>query len=91
MQLFAIGRSRRPQLSLTAFYQRRLFNFLSGKVTYTADGFSKTNIGVGLSSHIGNINFYIMADNLLEYQNLAKSNYASVQLGFNYIFPMQKN
>ncbi|PTX60954.1 hypothetical protein C8N46_105110 [Kordia periserrulae] len=90
LQFFAIGRSRRPQLALSAFYYRRLFNFLSGKVTYTVDGFSKTNIGVGLSSHIGNINFYIMADNLLEYQNLAKSNYASVQLGFNYIFPMEK-
>jgi len=90
MQLFAIGRARRPQLALSAFYRRQIFNFLSGKVTYTVDGFSKTNVGVGLSSHIGNINFYIMADNLLEYQNLAKSNYASVQLGFNYIFPMSK-
>lgn len=91
LQLFAIGRPRRPQLSISAFYYRRLFNFLSGKITYTADAFSKTNIGIGLSSHIGNINFYVMADNLLEYQNLAKANYASVQLGFNYIFPMQKN
>jgi len=90
LQLFAIGRSRRPQFALSAFYRRQLFNFLSGKVTYAVDGFSKTNIGVGLSTHIGNVNFYIMADNLLEYQNLAKSNYASFQLGFNYIFPIKK-
>ena len=60
LQLFAIGRSRRPQLALSGFYYRRLLPFLSGKVTYTVDGFSKTNIGVGLSSHIGNINFYII-------------------------------
>lgn len=90
LQLFAIGRSRRPQFSVSAFYYRRLFSFLSGKIMYTADGFSKTNVGIGLSSHIGNVNFYIMADNLFEYQNLAKANYASLQLGFNYIFPTEK-
>ncbi len=90
LQIYAIGRPRRPQTAVTAFYYRRLFSFLSGKVTYTADTFSKTNIGLGISSHIGNVNFYIMADNLLEYQNLAKANYASVQLGFNYIFPATK-
>lgn len=89
-QVFAIGRPRSPQMAVTAFYYRRLFNFLSGKVTYTADAFSKKNIGLGISSHIGNINFYIMADNLLEYQNLAKANAASLQVGFNYIFPMEK-
>ena len=90
LQIFAIGRSRRPQVAVTAFYYRRLFSFLSGKITYTADGFSKTNVGIGLSSHIGNMNFYIMADNLFEYQNIAKAHYASVQLGFNYIFPIEK-
>ena len=90
VQLFGIGRSRRPQFALTGFYRRQLFSFLSGKVNYTVDGFSKTNIGVGVSTHLGNVNFYLMADNLLEYQNLAKANYASLQLGFNYIFPTEK-
>ncbi len=90
LQMYAIGRPRSPQLALSAFYYRRIFNFLSGKVTYTVDSFSKTNVGLGISSHLGNINFYIMADNLLEYQNLAKANSASVQLGLNYIFPEAK-
>ena len=33
----------------------------------------------------------LLIDNLLEYTNLAKANYASVQLGFNYIFTRDKN
>ena len=90
LQVYAIGRSKRPQTAITAFYKRNIFHFLSGKITYTADAFSKTNIGLGLSAYIGNVNFYIMADNLLEYQNLAKANYTSVQLGLNYRIPINK-
>lgn len=33
-----------------------------------------------------NINFYIATDNLLRYQNIAKAQSVSLQLGFNYIF-----
>lgn len=90
LHLFGIGRSRRPQFALSAFYKKQLFSFLSGKLSYTVDGFSKTNVGVGLSAHIGNMNLYFMAANIFEYSNLAKANYASLQLGFNYIFPIEK-
>lgn len=87
LQFYTIGRPRLPQTAITAYYYRRLFNFLSAKVTYTADAISKKNIGLGISTNLGNVNFYIMADHLLEYQNLAKAQGASFQLGFNYIFP----
>ncbi|WP_342153793.1 DUF5723 family protein [Joostella sp. CR20] len=86
-QLFAETHSRYPQLALTLFYYRRLSNFFRLKTTYTIDKFSKTNIGLGISSHFANFNFYLLADNLLEYYNISNANSASLQFGFNYIFP----
>jgi len=83
--LFVMNRPQKPQAALTAFYYRRLFNGLAVKATYTVDSYSFTNVGLGLSARIKNVNFYIAADNLLKYQNLAKSQNVSLQLGFNYI------
>ena len=83
--LFVMNRPQRPQAALTAFFYRRLFKGLAVKATYTTDSFSFTNVGLGLSARIKNVNFYIAADNLLKYQNLAKSQNVSLQLGFNYI------
>ncbi|WP_299111208.1 DUF5723 family protein [uncultured Winogradskyella sp.] len=85
-QLYAIKRPKAPQLALTAFYYRRVFNDLSVKATYTIDSFSFTNMGFGLSTDIGPLNFYLLADNLLEYQNIAKAQSASLQFGLNLVF-----
>ncbi|MCM5661755.1 DUF5723 family protein [Galbibacter mesophilus] len=87
MQLYLENRPKSIEAALTAFYYRRLGRALNIKTTYTVDRFSKTNIGLGLSTHFANFNFYLLADNLIEYANLAKANNASLQLGFNYIFP----
>jgi hypothetical protein len=84
-QLYAINRPRGPQFALTGFYLRRLGSFMALKATYTADKFSYTNLGLGLNLQAGPINLYFMADNLLSYQNIAASNYASFQLGLNII------
>lgn len=84
-QLFMINRPRGPQAALTAFYQRRLGNALALKATYTVDKFTATNIGLGMNVQAGPLNFYVLADNLLGYQNLANSHYASFQLGLNII------
>ncbi|WP_027078336.1 DUF5723 family protein [Maribacter antarcticus] len=84
-QLFAINRPRGPQVALTGFYLRRFGEFMTIKGTYTIDKFSKTNVGVGLNLQAGPVNFYFMGDNLLSYQNIAASNYASFQLGLNII------
>ncbi len=83
-QLYFITRPRGLQAAITAFYQKR-FNNLALKATYTADKFTKTNIGLGMVFQAGPVNFYIMADNLLAYQNIADTNYASFQLGLNII------
>ena len=83
--LFMINRPRGPQAALTAFYQRRFGDILALKTTYTVDKYSLTNLGLGLSLQAGPVNFYVLADNLLGYRNIADSHYASFQFGFNII------
>lgn len=84
-QVFAVNRPRGPQAALTGFYLRRFGRFMALKGTYTMDRFSTSNIGLGLNIQAGPINLYVMGDNLLSYQNIAASNYASFQLGLNII------
>ncbi|MDO5978027.1 DUF5723 family protein [Flavivirga spongiicola] len=86
LQLFAMSRPKQPQLALTAYYYRRLFNGLQVKATYTIDSYSANNIGLGMSANLGGLNFYIMADNFLELKNIYSAQSVSLQLGFNYIF-----
>lgn len=90
-QLFLINRPKEPQMALTAFYYKRLFKQLRLKATYTADSYSNSNIGLGVSAHLGNVNFYAMVDNLLKFQNLAEAQSLSLQVGFNYIFTRNEN
>ncbi|TSE11080.1 MULTISPECIES: DUF5723 family protein [Aquimarina] len=85
IQLFSQFRPKRPQYAASLFYYKRFFSFLRTKLTYTIDDYSYNNIGFLLSTHIDKINFYISANNLLEYTNLAKARGASLQLGFNII------
>ena len=89
-QLYLINRPRGPQAALTGFYTKRIGNIMALKATYTADKFSWTNIGLGINLQAGPINLYLMADNLLSYQNIAASNYASFQFGLN-IISWEKN
>lgn len=84
-QLYVINRPRGPQMAFTGFYQRKLGNILAAKATYTLDKFSYTNVGLGMSINAGPVNIYAMADNVLSYQNLANSHYASFQFGINII------
>ncbi|MBM1106100.1 hypothetical protein JQC67_08135 [Aurantibacter crassamenti] len=83
--LYAVNRPRGPQTALSVFYQRRIGSVLALKTSYTVDKFSFTNIGLGLNLQAGPVNFYVLADNLLGYQNLANSNYQSFQFGLNII------
>lgn len=91
VQLYAINRPKQTQLALTTYYYRRLFKGLRAKVTYTIDSYSFKNLGLGVSAHFGGLNFYLMADNFLEYQNIYNAQSVSLQLGFNYIFNKNEN
>ncbi|MAN58749.1 MAG: hypothetical protein CMC08_02805 [Flavobacteriaceae bacterium] len=86
IHLFGMDRPKRMQTAATVYYYRRLWDFLSAKATYTIDPYSSSNVGLGISSRFGKFNFYVAADNLLHYGNLAKANNVSLQLGFNIIF-----
>ncbi|MCB0373632.1 MAG: hypothetical protein KDD31_11525 [Muricauda sp.] len=84
-QLFMMKRPRGVQAALTGFYQRRFGRTLALKTTYTIDKYSWTNIGAGLNVQAGPVNFYVLADNLLGYANIADSHHVSLQFGFNII------
>ncbi|WP_035673738.1 DUF5723 family protein [Flavobacterium sp. 83] len=85
-QLFIMSTPRLPFMAFTTYYRRRVFNSLEMKATYTLDSYSYKNIGLGLSGQFGKLNLYALADNLLEYRDLAKANSLSFQLGLNIIF-----
>lgn len=73
-------------MAATLFYERRFSKYFQTKLTYTADPYSFSNIGLGLSTHIGVVNLYVTADNLLSLQNIYNAKSASFQLGLNFIF-----
>ncbi|MDY8134439.1 DUF5723 family protein [Aquimarina sp. 2201CG5-10] len=85
LQLFSQFRPKRPQYAASVFYYKRLSRFLRAKINYTIDDFSYYNLGFLISTHINKFNFYISANNVFEYSNLAKANGISLQLGFNFI------
>ena len=82
-QYYNVFRPKGPQVAATLFYYRRFADFLAMKATYTMDSYSFTKVGLGLVADIGILNFYVAADNLLRYGNLAKAKSVSLQLGFN--------
>ena len=83
LQLYSIMRPKRPQYAVTAFYLRRFGDYVAAKATYTVDAYSATNVGLGVSSNFGPVNFYVAVDNILTYSNIAKAKNVSLQLGFN--------
>ena len=84
-QLFSILGSVHSYLAATLFYERRISKNFQTKITYTADPYSFSNLGVGLSTQLGIFNAYFVADNLLNLNNLYAAKNASFQLGVNFI------
>ncbi|WP_235318277.1 DUF5723 family protein [Polaribacter sp. Hel1_85] len=86
VQLYSVFRPLNSQLALTGFFEKSFSEKLHAKVTYTVDDYSFYNIGVGISSQIGKVNFYGMVDNIAQFNDIASANNISVQLGINIIF-----
>lgn len=84
-QLFMMTMPKSPLLALTAFYKRNFSKSFQMKATYTIDSFSYTNFGLGMSTKVGPVNMYLLADNLLAYTDLSKAKSISFQLGMNII------
>lgn len=85
IQYYGIFRPKGMLAAGTIYYNRRFGNWLSAKATYTVDNYSATNIGAGMALSLGNVNFHVAADNLLDLGNTAKANSLSLQFGFNII------
>ncbi len=85
IHLYGIKRPGALKYALSTYYDTMVIPKLRIKVAYTLDDFSYTNVGLLLSTRIKKFNFYLAADNLFGYFNLAKSHYQSVQLGFQFI------
>ena len=68
------------------YYDRSFSENFRGRVTYTADSYSFSNVGLMFAARLYNFNVYLAADNLLDYTNLAKARNASVQIGFQLLF-----
>ncbi|MGI0107611.1 DUF5723 family protein [Salinimicrobium sp. WS361] len=85
-QFFAVKRPRGLNFATTLYYDKTFNNNFRGKITYTADSYSFSNIGLLFSARLSNFNVYLAADNLLDYTNLAKAQNASVQLGVQLMF-----
>ena len=85
-QLFMMSTSKSPIIALTGFYEKKFSDTFNVKITYTMDSFSYTNLGLGLSSKLGPVNFYILGDNLIGYTNFNKMNSMSLQFGLNLLF-----
>lgn len=87
-QLFTVFRPGVTQVAVTGFYERRLLKGLKSKITYTIDDFSATNVGLGFSAKIAKrVNFYGMVDNVFGLSDIADTNRAGFQFGFNVLFP----
>jgi Family of unknown function (DUF5723) len=84
-QLFSTIGAVHSYMAATLFYERSLGKYLQTKITYTADPFSFSNIGLGFSTQLGIFNAYFIADNLLNLANLYDAKSASFQIGVNFI------
>ena len=78
-----VHRPRGPQWSLSGFYQRRFGAAWTVKTTLAVDQYQWLNLGLGTQVQAGPVQFYVLADNLLGYGNLAASHSAYVQFGIN--------
>jgi len=86
LQLFTVFRPLKPEFALTAFYEKAFTENLLTKVTYTIDQFSATNVGLGLSTKLGNVSIFGMIDNVFKLEEFTTANNVSVQFGINLIY-----
>lgn len=82
-QFFMMTLPKTPMMALTAYYQRKILKGFHAKATYTLDSYSYSNLGLGIATQAGPVNFYILADNLLEYGDVTKANSLGFQFGLN--------
>lgn len=86
LQLYAVTRPLSTQIAGTMFFEKSFTEKIHAKITYTANAYSFTNIGLGFSSQFGKFHMYGLVDNIFKMTNLTDAKSASIQFGFNLIF-----
>lgn len=86
LQLYAITRPLSTQVAATMFFEKSIGERFHAKFTYTADDYSFTNVGVGISAQMGRFHMYGLLNNMLQMADLTHAKSASLQFGFNLIF-----
>jgi hypothetical protein len=86
LQLYAITRPLSTQVAATMFLEKSISEKFHAKLTYTANDYSFSNVGVGVSTQIGKFHMYGLVDNIFNMSDLAEAKSASLQFGFNLIF-----
>lgn len=86
MLFSGVNRPKGPTYGVTAYWDRKVNDNLRFRLAYGADEFSVTKLGLMFSSRFKNFNFYLAANDIIGYINLAKANSASLQLGMQFVF-----
>ncbi|MCP9201557.1 DUF5723 family protein [Gramella sp. GC03-9] len=86
MLVSGVNRPKGPTYGVTTYWDRKLTNNLRFRVAYGVDEFSLTKIGLMASARLKNFNFYLAANDIIGYTNLARANSASMQFGMQFIF-----
>lgn len=86
VQLYGITRPLSTQIAATLFLEKNIGEKFHAKFTYTADDYSFSNVGIGISTHFGRFHMYGLLDNVLKISDLTEARSASLQFGFNLIF-----
>ena len=85
LHLFSVFRPSGLVSAASLYYEAKIIRGLRGKLSYTVDSYSYTDIGALVSAKVGWVNLYLAADNLLSYSNITKAHKASVQMGIQVI------
>jgi len=86
VQLFSNVGAVHTYLAATLFFERWFSKNFQAKITYTADPYSFKNLGMGIATQLGPVNLYVLADNLLNLNNLYAAKSVNIQVGLNFIF-----
>ncbi len=84
--LFTLLSDVHTRIAGTVSYERFFSKRFQAKVSYTADSFSLANIGLGMATQFGRVQFYILADNMWNMNNLYDAQALTLQLGLNFNF-----
>ena len=86
MIVSGVNRPKGPTYGVTAYWDRKMTDNFRFRLAYAVDEYSLTKFGVMASTRLKNFNFYLAANDIIGYTNLAKANSASLQIGMQYIF-----